>query len=326
MTRHPHRQWSFLYPLFLLLALLFLGSGCATTTMRSTAAKSLTSEELGELWIEPKDLPSRDLLAGPGGTDRAPDPKAQYTVTSIDATGYSPGYDAVDPQGRQWKVKLGDEVQSEIVASRVLWAIGFHQPATYFVGTLNLDGGKPEDRGRAARLRLEDGFKTESEWSWHLNPFVGTQPFKGLLVANLILNNWDLKPSQNRIYVVNEGVPGPSRRYIVQDLGASLGRTRWPTGNRNNAAAFESQRLIERVGNGVVKFDYHARHKELFKDITPADVVWTCRLLARLTDEQWKDAFRAANYPELIAQRFITKLRSKIQEGLALEKRPAVTR
>ena len=72
--------------------------------------------------------------------------------------------------------------------------------------------------------------------------------------------------------------------------------------------------------NEVVDFDYHARHDELFKDIRPADVVWTCRLLSRITDEQWRTLFRAANYSDALAQRFIAKLKSKIAEGLALEK------
>jgi hypothetical protein len=280
--------------------------------MKSTADGALTADQLVQLWVEPVDLSARDLLNGPGGKEAAPDPKATYKVTGIDTTGYSRGYDVED--GR------------EIVASRFLWAIGFHQPPTYFVGSLSLDGGKLEDNGRSARLRVEEGYTTESDWSWQENPYVGTQPFKGLLVASLILNNWDLKASNNRIYLLAEGAPAPRRRFVVQDLGAALGKTRWPTGNRNNIEDFESQRLIDRVDRRVVDFDYHARHRELFKDITPADVIWTCRLFARLTDEQWNDAFRAANYPEPLSQRFIAKLKAKVQEGLALEARASATR
>ena len=306
-------------------AALCMLAACAPP-MTSTAASPLTATQLAELWVEPTDLSSRDLFGGPGGERAAPDVKAIYKVTALDTTGYSAGYDVVDPAGREWKVKLGNEVQPEIVASRVLWAIGFHQPPMFYVGSLRLDGGKPEDNGRVARLRVEDGYKTESYWSWNDNPYVGTQPFKGLLVANLILNNWDLKASNNRIYLLAEGAPQPTRRYVVQDLGAALGRTRWPTGNRNDIDAFESQKLIDGVANGIVDFDYHARHRELFKDITPADVVWACKLLARLSEGQWKDAFRAANYPEPLTQRFVAKLKAKIQEGLTLETRAAVTR
>ena len=311
--------------IYSILVALCLLSACATP-MKNTAASPLTAAELAQLWVEPTDLSSRDLFGGPGAQSAKPDPTATYKVTAVDTTGYSAGYDVVDPAGREWKVKLGNEVQPEIVASRVLWAIGFHQPAMFYVANLRLDGGKPEDNGRTARLRVEEGYKTENMWSWNENPYVGTQPFKGLLVANLVLNNWDLKASNNRIYQLAEGAPQPTRRYVVQDLGAALGRTRWPTGNRNDIEAFESQKLVDGVANGVVDFDYHARHRELFKDITPADVVWTCKLLTRLSDGQWKDAFRAANYPEPLTQRFIAKLKAKIQEGLALETRATVTR
>jgi len=38
------------------------------------------------------------------------------------------------------------------------------------------------------------------EWSWHENPFVGTQPYRGLLVLMRILNNWDLLDRNTAIF------------------------------------------------------------------------------------------------------------------------------
>ena len=134
-TRVPHG------PVMLPLALLFLGAGCATA-MRSTAAQPLSGEQLSELWVDPGDITARDLFTGAGGKEWVPDPKVTYKVTGVDVTGYSAGYDVVDAQGREWKVKLGDEAQPEIVSSRILWAIGFHQPPTYYVSKLSLVGGK----------------------------------------------------------------------------------------------------------------------------------------------------------------------------------------
>ena len=131
-------------------------SACAPA-MQSTAGRPLTAEQLAELWVEPVDLAARDLFNGPGGQEAVPDPKAAYKVTAVDTTGYSAGYDVEDAQGREWKVKIGDEVQPEIVASRLLWAIGFHQPPTYYVGSLNLDGGEAAHKGRAARFGPRTG-------------------------------------------------------------------------------------------------------------------------------------------------------------------------
>jgi hypothetical protein len=303
----------------LLPLVLALGAGgCGAATMRSTATAPLTAAERAQLWVEPDNLASRDLFHGPGGASRAPALNTTYKVKSADMTGHSAGYDVEDSEGREWRIKLGDEVQSELVASRLLWAIGFHQPATYFLRNWKMEGGRHEDQGLAARFRLEDGYKVASSWSWQENPYVGTSELKGLVVANLLLNNWDFKTTQNRIYQVSDEALGPRTWYVVQDLGAALGASRWPTGNRNNVASFETQQLIDRVEGGIVKFDYHGRHRELLEDITPADVVWACELFARLTEAQWKDAFRAANYSDATATRFIAKLRAKVQEGLAL--------
>jgi len=47
-------------------------------------------------------------------------------------------------------------------------------------------------------------------------------------------------------------------------------------------------------------------------------VVWTCGLLNRLSDQQWRDAFRAASYSNDATERYVASLKSKIAEGLAL--------
>lgn len=302
----------------LVLALALIGAAACAPAIRRTGDAPLQPQQLAELWVAPDDITRRDLFHGPGGRAHVPNPDERFEVTDVDTTGASPGYDVKDSKGRKWKVKLGEEVQPEIVASRLLWAIGFHQPPMYYVAKLELDGGKPEHQGQSARLRAEFGYDKEGDWSWHENPFVDSRPLNGMLVANLLLNNWDIKPSQNRIYEMDDPKQRPRKRYVVQDLGASLGMTAWPTGTKNNIENFEVQRLIRNVTTDGVEFDYAARHQELLKRLTPEDVVWTCRLLNQLTDQQWNDMFRAANYEPELARRFITKLKQKMNEGLAL--------
>ena len=72
------------------------------------------------------------------------------------------------------------------------------------------------------------------------------------------------------------------------------------------------------VKDGRVRFDYSGRWQELFRDLTPQDVRWTCERLARLTPQQWQDAFRAAGYADELAARFIKRFQEKIAQGLAL--------
>jgi hypothetical protein len=41
--------------------------------------------------------------------------------------------------------------------------------------------------------------------------------------------------------------------------------------------------------------------------------------LKALTDTQWNEAFRAGGFPTPIAERFIRRMKQKIDEGLALK-------
>ena len=313
-----------------LLPLALLVAFCGGNPPIRTTAEDSTRIDVKELWMEPRDLGSRDLFHGPGGQALAPDPSTPYQFVALDDTGFSPGYDVRDSRGMEWSVKLGIEAQPEVVSSRVLWAIGYHQPPTYLLTTWQLTGRQSGAQGMA-RFRPEwPDRKVVAEWSWYENPFVTTQPFKGLIVANLLLNNWDWKTSNNRVYEGRSGDSASRRLYVVRDLGASLGRTTFPPvlswtpfrfgkqGTRNDIAGFERQAFIKGVDGRRVRFDYRGAHRRLVETVTVDDVLWTCRLMSRISDRQWRDAFRAAGYGEADQQRFITKLKSKVQEGLAL--------
>jgi hypothetical protein len=296
---------------------------------RQAPARNL-QPDVAELWLDPADLPDRDLMAGPGGAAQRPDADHPFAFVAHKTSGVNLGYDVRDAQGRSWSVKLGEEAQSEVTVSRLLWAIGFHQPVVYYLPAWTLTG---TDAGLkpAGRFRLDDPAWTAAEdWSWYENPFVETQAFRGLIVAQFLLANWDLKTSNNRIYATAEPSATPRRRYVVRDLGASLGSarqhplfaflgTRGSQGTKNDIDGFERRGFIAEVDNGRVEFDYRGLNEELQAVITPADVVWTCRLLDRLTEAQWEAAFRAGDYPPDISSRYVAKIKQKIAEGLALE-------
>ena len=61
----------------------------------------------------------------------------------------------------------------------------------------------------------------------------------------------------------------------------------------------------------------------IFNSVTPTDVRWACQLLSRLSERQWRAAFRAAQYDEQHATRYISKIKQKIAQGLALTAPPA---
>jgi hypothetical protein len=314
------------------LAVAIATSSCAPMSAPKTTATGPTQVDLRALWVEPADLGSRNLFDGPGGPAEAPAEGARFEITAEDNTGYSRGFDVRDRQGVQWSVKIGKEAQPEVAVSRVLWGLGFHQPANYIVTNPQLDGAsKPvNDLGVARFRRHNEGEEVVGEWSWYENPFVGTQAFQGLVVANLMLNNWDWKTSNNKIYNLHGVAEGPRQVYVVRDLGASLGKTNFPKllrltptpsipqGSRNEVADFEQQGFIKGIDGQRVKFHYNGIHPKIVDTVTVNDVVWTCKLMARISDEQWQDAFRAAGFTPGEQQRYIAKLKSKIRDGLAL--------
>ncbi len=307
-------------PTGLVLFAALLSQGCAKQ-IRATLPAPPTDEQMREFWAEPADLPSRDLFWGPGGQEHAPDPKWTWTFKARDNTGFSPSFDLEDPKGVEWSAKLGAEAQAEVVASRLMWALGFHQPATYYVKGWSITGDKWSGPQDPARFRPDlPGMKKVGEWSWHESPFVGTAPWKGGLVMMVLLGNSDLKPPQNAIYDLESPRAGVRRWYVVRDLGQSFGETGiiWP--ERNDIEEWEKEAFILGLReDGTVRFNYSGRFKELFRDLRPEDVRWAAERLSRISDRQLDDAFRAAEYPDDLRARFIRRLKAKIAEGLALK-------
>jgi hypothetical protein len=74
------------------------------------------------------------------------------------------------------------------------------------------------------------------------------------------------------------------------------------------------------VHDGQVRFHYRGAWREpsLKRGVSPADVRWISARLARLSPAQWSDAFRAAGYSDADADRYVVRLRQKVEEGLGV--------
>ncbi|HKB12725.1 MAG TPA: hypothetical protein VKD69_18810 [Vicinamibacterales bacterium] len=281
---------------------------------------------LADLWQRPQDLPHQDLFNGPFGARLAPDPQATYTFIARKQNGTNPGVTVHDPDGREWHVKQpphndqGAEGPVEVVLSRVLSALGYHQPPVYFLPSLTIDDGKGRTHVEpGGRFRLTDNdLKHVGEWSWQQNPFVGMRPYQGLLVILIMFDSSDLKNANNALYEISKDGVVVQHWYVVRDLGTALGETGRLAPQRSDPDIFARERFIVGVENGFVRFNYRGWHQELLKAITPDDVVWASELLAQLDDHQWSDAFRAGGYAAPVADRFIGRLHEKIAEGLRL--------
>jgi hypothetical protein len=90
----------------------------------------------------------------------------------------------------------------------------------------------------------------------------------------------------------------------------------------DDVSAFEREGFIRRVdddGHVDLYFKSNLLSGNVEDDITVKDVLWTCRRLARLSDRQWRDAFRAAGYSDEEGAALATRMKLKVREGLALE-------
>ena len=299
-------------------------TACGGAVAIKAPNQSPTASALKQLWNDPGSEP-RDLFWGIGGQKYAPDPHAVYAFKEVDPTGFSTKYEVEDTNDVEWSAKIGDEAQTEVVLSRVLWGIGYHQQPIYYLPswTLERDGVKTTQSEARFRPKLKQFDRLDEYWWWQQNPFVGTRELNGLLVVLLMFNSTDLKNDNNSIYMLKEPIDGATRWFAVRDLGAALGETGKVYPRRNCLECFEQHGFITAVHDNHVEFDYAGRHQELISMIRPTDVQWAARLLQRLTDRQWRDAFRAANYTDADTQRYIRKLKEKIDDGLALRARPA---
>jgi hypothetical protein len=303
-----------------LVLLAALALACAPAP-RSTLGRPPTVEELAALWVEP--AARRDTLFGPGGPSQVPRVDRAYRLVERKVGGFSPKIEVRDPEGVKWSVKFGDEAQSEVTSSRIVWALGYHQPPEYYVSRWQIEDEAGVRNMGPARFRPHlDDLDGRGSWSWHVNPFVDSSAFRGLIVLMMMLNSTDLKDENNEIYRVTAPGRGGRDLYAVRDLGASLGETGRIAPRRNNVEFFEKQAFITGVVHGFVRFEFHGRHQELMRHITPADVAWICGRLRGLTERQWHDAFRAGGYDDAIRDRYLRKIDEKVRQGLSLAGAP----
>lgn len=298
----------------------------------SVAAQEKDKKDKGEkkpltgtpvMWKEPTDLESRNLLLGAGGDDMKPD-VSKLTFIEEKTGGFSKKYRVRDAKGNEWIAKIGKEAQTDTAANRLLWALGYETEIAYLVPKATIEG-----KGEYENVRLEArpaNVKRGGNWMWENNPFQDKPEFRGLKVLMVLLNNWDMKDDNNEILATRGDTTGEGElRYIISDLGATFGKTGgFLSRSRNDVPDYVKADFIKKVNGDVIDFSYSGKNQKLFEGLTVADARWAHNLLKRLSDEQIKDAFRAANYtPEqvdLLAGAVKTRINALANPGGAVAK------
>lgn len=275
------------------------------------------------LWRAPEGVESRNVLFGAGGEAMKPR-FDRVTFIEEKTGGWSKKYRVKDADGNEWIAKLSKEAQPEVAANRLLWAIGYFTEIDYLMPRLTIDG-----KGAFENVRLEarrKGIHRTEEWQWEANPFIGKPELQGLKIMMAFTNNWDLKNSNNKIIAVRNPASGESElRYIVSDLGGTFGKTGGIISrSRNKPSDYAKAEFIKALDGNRIDFHYGGKNQKLVENITVDDAKWLANLLTRLSDEQIKDAFRAANYSPEEVEQLAGAVRARIDALTRISTTPTV--
>lgn len=262
--------------------------------------------------------------------------------------GSNPKFDARDADGKKWRVKLGEEARPEVVASRLLWAVGYFANDDYVLPQATVQGLKMHRKSSSAKgdrityarfARKPGGQDKIGIWEWKDNPFIGTREFNGLRVMMAVMNNWDLKDDNNSVYQDDKS---DRQIFLANDVGAAFGTNglSWTRArSKGNIDSFKESKFITRmtdtevdfatpaapvallaesVGFGAIPFAERAKLDWIGKNIPRSDARWIGSLLAQLTHHQLVDAFRAGHFPPEVIDAYVALVESRIAELKAL--------
>jgi hypothetical protein len=153
-----------------------------------------------------------------------------------------------------------------------------------------------------------------------------------------VINNWDLKDENNAIRGPRDRA-GPEAAasanehlYEVSDLGSSFGSSgleRTDEASEDNLRAYGASHFIKNLEDDEVNFDVPRRPalivlanphqffsrlklRAIGRHIPRQDAKWIGHLLAQLSPEQLRSAFRAAGYVDQDIEGFIKVLQARI--------------
>jgi len=322
MYKRLHRQL-----LFLIVVMLLHGAALAQKTKIFSASPS----DRAVLWHK-VNVAGEDFYGGPGGDQMKPD-LSSITFIKRETGGHNKKYRIKDGSGRVWVAKPGTEARPETAAVRILNGLGYETEINYLVPSLTIPGV-----GTLTNVRLEarpENVERLDPWSWTSNPFTGSNELQALKIMQVFLTNYDLLDLQNQVLAVNTP-NGRELHYIISDLGSTFGKF----GSNNlpiffrfgrkadSPSAWNKAKFIKGVKDGKLVFaTTGAKSRKLFKDITVGQGRWLYNLLTQVRDEQWHDAFRAANYSpaevDLLtaaAKRRVTELERATGDRVAMQK------
>jgi hypothetical protein len=267
-----------------------------------------------------------DLKAGPQGKGAF---SFRENVTCDYANkklpGHSPKFDCVIGKGDTVKVKYGGtngEVYGEVLATRLLWALGFGADRMYPVNVICR--GCPEEFGGIFRSRHEFRFdpavierKMEGKewreggegWSWSeldlVNPEAGGAPREqrdALKLLAVFFQHTDNKPSNQRILCLDSEPPRAAAScghpfLMLNDMGLTFGRATRLNGDDTSSVNLNTwRRTMVWKDDGVCVGNLPKSFTGTLDNpvISEEGRRFLSDLLTQLSDRQIHDLFEAA--------------------------------
>ena len=265
-----------------------------------------------------------DLFLGIGSKEGMPKPPFQFKEE--DQTGTNPKIKVIDAAGTKWNIKFDEEVHAEVAASRIVWACGYKVEESYFVASGKVRGVTGLTRARKFvkadgsftnamfEKRPDNIVRRKNPWSWSSNPFTGTKEMSGLIMLNVLVNNWDAKEENNAILAITDDDGSLKEWHMVADWGGSLGKTgSFLSHSKWDPDEFASQRFIDGVSNKTVKLHYSGKMSAP-SSVPVEHARWFAGILGQLTDDQLRQAFKAAGATSAETESFTRHMRKKIEE------------
>jgi len=279
------------------------------------------------LWRDPSPVAQRDLRWGSGGQAHAPKPP--FTFVEEDLGGSQSKVTIRDANGVTWDVKFGIEVSSELASNRIVWALGYLVEQMYYVPSGVIEkvtalkrAAKEIGAGgtfKHARFRRVDASlrRTDEQWTFEQNPFLGTKEMSGLVVLMNLLCNWDIdKGLNNRVIAATLPGGGRERWFVVSDLGATFGKMGGSIGQKTkwNLEDYIAEDFIEGVRDGKLQLDYEGFESKNLGEVALDHARWFTSLATQLTPTQLRAAFESAGATPEQVDGYTKRLSAKIAE------------
>ena len=317
-------------------------------------AAEITASGTPVLWRSPTDIASRNLFYGPGGKAHEPRGTFTFTKEDLDGTSpkfFVRDQDGVKWKVKLGSEARPETVASRITWAVGYFANEdyfvqkieiqnlpphLHRGQKFVAAAGSVfNNGSASNISSVPNVRLKRYLKGEEKsgtWQWSQSPFAGTRELNGLRVLMALLNNWDLTGENNAMYEESDG--SPRQVFMVTDLGSTFGpgRLTWPLSrSRGNLSAYRHSRFITKSTPEYVDFQTPGRPSFFFlftpreyshklqlrwigRRIPRADAKWLGQLLAQLSREQIRDAFRAAGYDAQEVEGFAAVIESRISQ------------